>query len=210
MKNLSLIINAILAVAVAILFYLQFSNGQANTENLVSEDGAAGTGEFTVAYVQADSLISNYKYITDQNDLLQKRTAEMERDFQNRAEGLQKEIADYQKNVGNLTIGQARTIEENLGKKEQNLRMFQEAARQELMEKEANISNVLYTRVTEFLKEYSEKNNIQMVVKYNTQSDVLYAGAGLDITKIVVDNLNDKYENKDNSTTAVADSLNNK
>ncbi|MDH5382039.1 MAG: OmpH family outer membrane protein [Cyclobacteriaceae bacterium] len=196
MKNLSYIINTVLAIALIILYVLHFSEGNSTEEVAKGEDSLSNVA-FTVAYIRSDSLVNNYDFVKDQNDAVQKRTSQMEQDYKNRAESLQREFNEYQNNLRNLTIGQAKTIEEGLAKKEQNLRVFQESLRQELMQKEAEISRTLYTRVTEFLKEYSDKNNIQMVVKFDTQSDVLYAGEGLDITSVVLDELNKRYKEGD-------------
>ena len=196
MKNLSYIINAVLAIALIILYVLHFSEGK-STEVVAKGEDSLSSVAFTVAYIRSDSLVNNYDFVKDQNDVVQKRTSQMEQDYKNRAESLQREFNEYQNNLRNLTIGQAKTIEEGLAKKEQNLRVFQESLRQELMQKEAEISRTLYTRVTEFLKEYSDKNNIQMVVKFDTQSDVLYAGEGLDITSVVLDELNKRYKEGD-------------
>jgi len=195
-KNLSYIINTVLAIALIILYVLHFSEGNSTEEVAKGEDSLSNVA-FTVAYIRSDSLVNNYDFVKDQNDAVQKRTSQMEQDYKNRAESLQREFNEYQNNLRNLTIGQAKTIEEGLAKKEQNLRVFQESLRQELMQKEAEISRTLYTRVTEFLKEYSDKNNIQMVVKFDTQSDVLYAGEGLDITSVVLDELNKRYKEGD-------------
>ncbi|MDH5397758.1 MAG: OmpH family outer membrane protein [Cyclobacteriaceae bacterium] len=210
MKNISIALNVVLAVAIAVLYYLHFSS-QPDQPIQVENTEQGQKGDVFIAYIHSDSLVSKYQYALDENEKLQKRATEIERDYRNRAEGLQREIQDYQSNVGSLTIGQARAIQENLGKKEQNLRLFQESARQELIEKEAGVSRELYNRITQFLETYSEENGIQIVVKFDPQSDVLYAGKGLDITDIVLENINKAYDDEKNGVneknTSAADTL---
>jgi len=209
-KNISIALNVVLAVAIAVLYYLHFSS-QPDQPIQVENTEQGQKGDVFIAYIHSDSLVSKYQYALDENEKLQKRATEIERDYRNRAEGLQREIQDYQSNVGSLTIGQARAIQENLGKKEQNLRLFQESARQELIEKEAGVSRELYNRITQFLETYSEENGIQIVVKFDPQSDVLYAGKGLDITDIVLENINKAYDDEKNGVneknTSAADTL---
>ena len=71
MKNLSLIINAILAVAVIVLFVLVLniksnsSNKQVNTH-----EGVITTGKLPIAYINIDSLLLNYQFAKDANCLL--------------------------------------------------------------------------------------------------------------------------------------------
>ncbi len=193
-KNLSIILNIVLAAAIVVLFILHFNDGDSG-EHDGKEEMATETGNYKIAYILSDTLLANYQYVLDENAKLRKRSDQIQTDYRNRAEGLQKELNDYQTNYANLTIGQARAIEENLTKKEQNLRLFQQSVQQELLELESKISRELYTKLTGFLKEYSERKGIEMVVKFDTSSDVLYAGEGLDITREVLDSLNARYLN---------------
>jgi outer membrane protein len=75
----------------------------------------------------------------------------MDADYRNRATGLQNEIAAYQRNVSNMTLSQVRATEEDLGKKQQNLQMYQQTLSQQLMEEEAKLNKELYDRITTFL-----------------------------------------------------------
>ena len=193
MKNLSLILNAVLLVAVGVLYVMQFSSSDTTTSEEV--DQPAASGEFVIAYINSDTLTAKYQFVLDEGEKLRKRSEQLDQDNKSRVEGLQKELADYQSNYGNLTIGQARTIEENLAQKEQNLRLFQENSRLELIQLQNQLAVDVYTRLTDYLKVYSADNGIQMVVKYDPNSDVLFAGEGLDITDVVVENLNAEYAN---------------
>ena len=193
MKNLSLALNIVLFVAVIVLFVLHFNGG--SDPVIEPKTNETSCNNFTIAYIHSDSLTKNLQFVTDENAKLTKRSEQLETDLKNRAAGLQKELADYQANYDNLTIGQARTIEENLAQKEQNLRVFQERSRQELGEMQGATSVSLYMKVTELLKKYSDEHGIQMVVKFDPSSDVLFAGEGLDITAEIVDILNNDYLN---------------
>ena len=197
MKNLSLILNIVLAVAVAGIYFFHFSEDSVETiETTDQVDEGNSTSGFTIAYIQSDSLVKNYQFVIDEQKKIEGRTRQVEQDFRNRAEKLQKDFESYQLNMRNLTIAQARAKEEDLGKREQDLRIFQERARQELVGLEAKTTTELYTLVTEFLEKYSEENNIDMVVKFDPTSDVLFAGKGLDITQTVIEKLNQEYKDR--------------
>jgi outer membrane protein len=87
MKNLSLILNAVLLVAVAVLFYLHFSSA---SPKKVSGSETATTGDLTVAFINADSLIDQYAFIDDRKVILEAKVKKLESDFRNRAETLAK------------------------------------------------------------------------------------------------------------------------
>jgi len=52
------------------------------------------------------------------------------------------------------------------------------------------------------LKEYGDKNNLQLVLTYSRGSDVLYANEGLEITDEVIEGLNAAYGEKDDSAVS--------
>jgi len=202
MKNLSLILNAILLVAVGVLFYLHFSSGKPSTES----DSPASFGDLKIAYINSDSVLKYYEYLKVNKVQLEEKTKKMDQDYRNRAMGLQNEITAYQRNVSNMTLGQVKAVEEDLGKKQQNLQMYQQTLSQQLMEEEGKIQKELYDRITVFLKKYGSEKGLQIVLKFDPTSDVLFAGQPLDISKDVITGLNAEYKLEKSGTGPKADS----
>ena len=151
----------------------------------------------TIVYINSDTLLAKYDYIKDQQEALKEKTEKLNAEYKNRAQGLQTEFNNYQKNGANMTIGQARAVEEDLMKKQQNLKLYEQSLGQELMNEEGKINQELYDKVSNFLKQYGEKNELHMVVKYNPGSDVLYANGSMDITEAVLEGLNLEYNSVD-------------
>lgn len=202
MKNLSLILNAVLLVAVGILFYLHFSEGKSE-----SSATTVDAGDLAIAYIKSDSVLKHYEYLKINKVQLEEKTKKMDQDYRNRAIGLQNEIAAYQRNVSSMTLGQVRATEEDLGKKQQNLQMYQQSLGQQLMEEEAKLNKELYDRITVFLKKYGKEKGLQIVLKYDPTSDVLFAGDALDISQEVIAGLNAEYQQeKSGKQGAKADS----
>jgi len=192
-------------VAVGILYYMQFSgNSESNAQEVES---TVAIGDLQMAYVNSDSLLQNYKLYKELVKQLEDKRDRLEAEFTNRQQGLQNEVASYQRNQGNLTIGQARAIEEDLLQKQQNLQQYQQTLSQELGTEQNKINIQLYDKVSEFLKSYGAENNVQLVLTYTRGNpNLLYANPELDITKLVVNGLNQAY---DNSGTVKTDSTSN-
>src|SRR5437868_15524759 len=123
--------------------------------------------------------------------ILEAKGKKLDQDLQNRGQSLQNEIASYQRNISNLTIGQAKALEEDLGKKQHNFRMYQQSLEQELASDQNKLTEALYGRITAYLKKYSEGSGLQVVLKFDQTSDVLFGGAGIDISQAVIKGLND-------------------
>ena len=203
MKNLSLILNIVLFVAVGVLYYLHFSAGKPAS----AEGGAVLPKDLSIAYINSDSVLKYYDYFKVNRDRLESKGKKLDQDLRNRAQGFQNDYEAYQRNVSNLTIGQAKAVEEDLAKKQQNLQMYQQSLSQEMSAEEGKVTQELYKRVTEFLKKYGQENGLQVVLKYDPTSDVLFGGASLDITMQVVDGLNSEYAIEKESTPVKKDSV---
>jgi outer membrane protein len=95
-----------------------------------------------------------------------------------------------------MTIGQAKAVEEDLGKKQQNFQMHQQRVEQELINDQAKVTNELYGNLTTFLKTYGAENGFDVVLKFDRASDVLYGNTAIDISQDVVKGLNETYQQK--------------
>lgn len=189
MKNVSIVLNVILIIAVVVLYYLHFGGG--NDENTATTNAAPIT---SIAYINSDTVLKYYEYTKVNKSKLEDKGKRLEQDLKNRAISLQTEIENYQRSRNNLTIGQAQAIEEDLGRKQQNFQMYQQSVSQELMNDQEQMSRDLYEKITQFLSAYGKANGLQLVLKFDTSSDVLFAGDSLDISKQVIEGLNSKYK----------------
>lgn len=200
MKNLSLVLNAVLLVAVAILYYFQFSSPKSVA---VATDGKAAN--LKIAYINSDTVLKYYDYYKVTVAELEKKSKTLDQDYRNRAQSLQNDINNYQRSLGNMTIGQAKAAEEQLAMKQQNLRVHQERLAQEMMGEEARVTEELYKKVTGYLKKYGDANGLEIVMKFSPTSDVLYGTSSLDISQEVIKGLNEEFKAEQANPTTKAD-----
>ena len=144
--------------------------------------------------VNSDSLLANYDYFKELEKKFMEKRDKLNAEYQNRAEGLQKEINNFQTTAGNMTLNQAKAVEEDLRRKQQNLMMYQEQLGQQLMQEEATMNTDLYDKVSNYLQEHGKSKNLQIVLTYQKGSGVLYANDSLNITEEVIVGLNEAYK----------------
>ncbi len=192
MKNVTIIINIGLALAVGVLYYLHFNSKPGNGAE--KEEPKGIEGEFKIAFINSDTVLKHFNFFKISRDKLEAKGKQMDNDLKNRANGLQREITNYQNTVSNLTIGQAKAIEEDLTKKQQNLRLYQESLGQELAMEESKLNQELYEKITSYLKDYGTKNGIHAVFKFDPSSDLLFAGQTMDITQEIIEGLNATFQ----------------
>ncbi len=208
MKNLSLILNVVLLLAVSFLYveeYVLDDDGDGDATATATADDAP---DLALAYINSDTLLARYRYYEEVSDKLEKKKKKLQQEYARRAEGLQKQFEDYQRTATNMTIGQARAVEEDLTRKRQNLLQYQETITQELMKEEAAITQELYDKVASYLKTYGEENNLQIVFTYSASSSLIYANEGLDITNQVIEGLNALHEGAAGANAADSTAVN--
>jgi outer membrane protein len=204
MKNAPLALSGISLAAVAVLYFLHFSSAP-KASSSVGTDVAAGS--LKLAYINSDSVLKYYDFYKDVKTRFESKGKKLEQDLQNRAQALQNEIGAYQRNVSTMTIGQAKAVEEDLGKKQQNFRMYQQSLEQDVATEQAKVNTELYGNITTFLKKYGAEKGLEAVLKFDQASDLLYGSAGIDITQDVIKGLNEAYVLKNTEGAAKKDSV---
>ncbi|RXQ96769.1 OmpH family outer membrane protein [Ancylomarina salipaludis] len=190
MKNLSIVLNAILIVAVGILFFLHFSG-----ENKAEVKTIAGEG--AVVYVNTDSLLSSYNFSVDLNEKFLKKQEDSRTDFNFKAQKLEKEAVDFQRklqNNGFLNRERAEKAQRELMEKKQNLDQLDRKLSSELMAEQNENSKRLFDSVTNYLKLYNAKHKYSLIISTTKGGTVLHSANGLDVTKDIIDGLNARYK----------------
>jgi len=158
-----------------------------------AQTSAVTKTNLTLAYVNSDSLAANYLYFADVNSQLEEKRAKYEKEFANRATGLQRQIEDFQKTANNMTLAQGRAVEEDLTRKQQNLQQYQQSLTQDLLKEEAKLNKELYEKVAKFLNNYGKEQGLDFIFKHSTGGEIWYGDSLLDITKDVIEGLNVDY-----------------
>ncbi len=162
-----------------------------------AQTSAATKTNFSLAYVNSDSLAAKYLYFADVNSQLEEKRAKYEKEFANRATGLQRQIEDFQKTANNMTLAQGRAVEEDLTRKQQNLQQYQQSLTQELLKEEAKLNKELYEKVATFLGNYGKEHGLDFIFKHSTGGEIWYGDSSLNITNDIIVGLNADYNTGD-------------
>jgi len=200
-KYFSIILNFILAIAIVVLYVLFFSLPEEHKAS-ADEDSEATVmpTDIAIAYVLEDTLLSNYEYFQELAGELEKKRLAMENDYTMKAQGLQKEFEGFQRTAGNMTMNQARAVEEDLMQKRQNLMLLQEKMGQDLLKAEAEVNGQLYDKVSNYLENYAKENGFALILNVKRGNAVLYGDKGMDVTEIVLKGLNDEHNSTGTTT----------
>lgn len=193
MKNASLAINVVLAIAVAVLYYLHFKEQKSSADVKATPKLVEGR---KLVYVNIDSLATSYEYFKDTRKVLESKQYQLENDIQTRGRSLQNEVAFFQQRAQTMTQEQGRAAQASLEKKNQDLMAYRERAAQGLAQEKAQKDDELYNQIFDYLKKVNGQNKYEMVLGYQKGGNILFADGGSDATKRIIDGLNKEYKEK--------------
>ena len=196
MKNINYVINGVLAVAVVILFIMQFSNKkEPNVTRAVASSGDL-TSILPIAYVNVDSLLLNYNYSKDLNEIILKKQENSRANITQKARSLQSEMQDFQRKVENnafLTRERAEQEQQRLIKKQQELQELDSQLAEELLNEQQRLNEQLRDTVVSLLRTFNKDRGYQVVFSNTTADNILLADDIYDITVELIEFLNKNY-----------------
>jgi outer membrane protein len=171
-----LILNIVLFAAIAILYGLHFSSQgpSASDPGMKSQkDSTQDVSEaFKIAYINSDTLLEKYVYFTELEEELQQEQQRLEAEYRRRATNLQQEIANFQQSIGGMSLQNAQAKEKELMQKQQDLMAYQERLTQQLINREAELNTALYEKVSDYLRNYAQNNELELILTYTQGSGV--------------------------------------
>lgn len=201
-------LNAVLLVAVAVLYFLHFNQPDSaaqkaavsvgvhsNNPNPLGSVLASGTGN-NIVFVNTDTLLEHYNFFTSTKSQLESRGKRLETELQGRMMKLEKEYETARSKVqqGTMSNSLMQETEKDLMRKQQELAAYKDEQAGKLMEEEKKINIQLNDNIRNFLKVYGKENGYKYVLGMSGAGGILYANDSLDITSHVLDGLNKASE----------------
>lgn len=197
MKKALPIITIVLAVGLAVLYVLHFTNNGrafATPEQTERESGEVSVG--SIVYIHIDSLLNEYDLFLDLQSDLTAKARIVEDDLNKKGRAFEKDVNNFQEKVqkGLITRSQAETQQNQLATRQQELEQYAQQKQMELAEENQVMLNRVLDAIKSYLADYRVLNNYDMILTTdNSSNTVIEAGKFLDVTKDVVDGLNREY-----------------
>jgi len=197
MKNVSLVINVVLGIAVAVLYFLHFTaTGISDKiDEEFEERSEYLSASRDIVYVNFDTLLNNYDMFFDLQKEFVAKQQRMESELTNKSRSYERQVTEYQDRAqkGLITRSQAQQREMELMQLQQELMQQRDEFQQELMEEEQVMNRQLQHSIYDFLEEYNRNRDYQYILSHTFGGPILYTDKNLNITKEVIDGLNRKY-----------------
>lgn len=197
-ENLNRIISGVLAIAVIVLFVLHFSGKDKEAiENQPVQPGTlvGNMSEIKVAYVFVDSVLANYEYYKIVTDKLLAKKSGLERELSGKGESFKKEVTDFQYKVDKklITSWDAEARQKQLTEQQQVLINLQNDMQNKLAQDEQAVTIQLHDSVISAVNQVNRKLGYNLVLSNTFGGGLLYADDYMNITRQVLDRLNESY-----------------
>jgi len=202
-------LNVALVIAVAVLYYLHFSNCGTSCSSSSTCDSIAGEKPVVlmpkeikaskVVYVNVDILNEKYDMLKDLSAEMLGQQQRLESQYQAKAQKLQQDYAELQQKAsqGLLSENQSVTEQKNIMKRKEELDKM-EYQLQALVEKTQKKNEEIRKTIIDYLKEYNKNAKYDYILTYTEGpgGSILLTNDSLNITNEVLEGLNAQYKSK--------------
>jgi outer membrane protein len=188
MKNLSIGLNVVLAIAVAVLYYFHFKSPNARTK-----PSAVNLKDVHIAYINTDTLFEHYDFFVTKQKELKKLEDDNSEYLKRQAASLQNELEMAQAKVATMNASQAQAAQENLQRKQQIFMQQKEEMQDAYGKKLQDMNDTLANKIHRYLKNYNKEKQFDYILGYQKGSGILFAKDELDVTPEVLKGMNENY-----------------
>lgn len=185
------------ALAVAALTSVSLTSCNKSTPEVEEQSAApvAQTGELKIAYVEVDSLMTQYEFCKDYALVLEKKSQNIQATLSAKGQKLQQAAQNFQQQVqaNALTREQAQQRQAALQQENASIEALQQKLGAEFQQETEKYNKALRDSLQSFLAKYNKDKKYSLIL--TKQGDnILYANKSLDITKEVIAGLNKAYK----------------
>ena len=195
---LLLALNIAALVGVIILFVLHFTGSGSKSDTVSGALDKANKGTIKVAFVNNDSILSNYELVKKMRADLEAKGRRLEGEVASKQQAFEKDAAYFQEQVKKKAISDqsAQEIYGQLQQNQQSIYQLRDRYAAELQQSEMDMNVALIDSVMNFLKRYNDKYKFDYILGFTKGGNILYANDTLDVTKDVIKELNSAYLEK--------------
>lgn len=183
-----------IAVAAVALFSLASCDNSPKADSSTEEKTAAPS-TIKIAYVEVDSIMSQYEFCKEYSLILEKKSQNIQSTLQQKGQALQAAATNFQQKLQQnaYTREQAEQIQAGLQKQNADLEALQARLTAEFQNETAKFNEALHDSIQHFITKYNKDKKYTMILS-KSGDNILYANKGIDITDEIVKGLNNAYK----------------
>ena len=182
--------------ALAIAAMMVSCNNQSPKMDEQPAGGATSASGLKIAYVEVDSLMTQYDFAKDYSVTLQKKSNNARNTLTTKGNALQAAVNNFQQKLNNngfTSREQAASQQAAIERQQRDLQELQARLENELANETAKFNETLRDSLQNFLKDYNKDKQFSLIL--TKQGDnIMLADKRFDITNDVINGLNKRYK----------------
>ena len=158
--------------------------------------GEASASGMKIAYVEVDSLMTQYDFAKDYSVTLQKKSNNARNTLTQKGNALQAAVNNFQQKLNNngfQSREQAASVQAAIERQQRDLQELQARLENELASETAKFNEALRDSLQNFLKLYNKDKHFDLILS-KAGDNILLAEKRYDITMDVINGLNKHYK----------------
>ncbi|MDR2859926.1 MAG: OmpH family outer membrane protein [Mediterranea sp.] len=195
MKKTNKLVGTITAIVIIFLF-AQCSGKHSNQTATESSDRVSEVSGLKIAYVEIDTLLTQYNFWKDLTEMTTKKEEEIRATLNQKGKELEQDAQDFQRKLeNNAFVSRERAEQEQsrIIKKQQDLQELQNRLTNELMAETHKNNLQLRDSINSYLKDYNKTRGYSFIISNTGSDNLLYANRNYNITQEIVEGLNARY-----------------
>lgn len=170
-------------------------NKQAQKVEEKSASTNAANAGMKIAYIEVDSIMSQYKFCKEYSLILEKKSQNIQNTVNAKGRSLQAAAAKFQQDIQNnkYTQQQAEAVQAGLQKQNADLQALQQRLGAEFQAETEKFNKALRDSIQHYLAVYNKDKKFSLILS-KAGDNILYADKTYDITNEVIAGLNKAYK----------------
>ena len=186
--------NILCALAIAAMM-VSCNNASSKMDEQPSSGDASASG-MKIAYVEVDSLMTQYDFAKDYSVTLEKKSNNARNTLTQKGNALQAAVNNFQQKINNngfQSREQAAGVQAAIERQQRDLQELQARLENELASETAKFNVALRDSLQNFLKAYNKDKQFDLIL-WKAGDNILMANKKYDITNDVINGLNKRYK----------------
>ena len=183
------------ALAIAAVM-VSCNNASPKMDEKPAEAEAAATGGIKIAYVEVDSLMTQYTFAKDYSVTLEKKSNNARNTLTQKGNQLQAAVNNFQQKLNNngfQSREQAASVQAAIERQQRDLQELQARLENELAKETQEFNVALRDSLNNFLAAYNADKKYDIILS-KAGDNILLANKRFDITQDVINGLNKRYK----------------
>jgi outer membrane protein len=186
--------NILLALAIAAVM-VSCNNAAPKMDEQPATGEALASG-MKIAYVEVDSLMTQYNFAKDYTVTLEKKSNNARNTLTQKGNALQAAVNNFQQKLNNngfQSREQAESVQAAIQRQQADLQQLQARLENELASETAKFNEALRDSLQNFLTAYNKDKKFDLILS-KAGDNILFASKQYDITQDVINGLNKRYK----------------